>query len=74
MWRRLSALDVLNIPRKEETSCPAAGVTDGFSYVVEYRADGKYRNYMYDNPDGDCDEERRVLEIMSTIDDEFHSS
>jgi hypothetical protein len=72
LWRRLTGLGILTLP--DESSLPKSGagqsaeMTDGVSYVVEISTDGRYRTYMYGNPDhADWPEARRIVEIIGLL-------
>lgn len=72
LWAGLQDAGVLILPSVEKINCPAVPVSDGFSYVLEYKVEGEYRTYMYDNPDmAACDEAKRMTRIIEIIIEEF---
>jgi hypothetical protein len=73
-WRRPTDAGLLTVPRREKTDCPDVATVDGISYVIEFKTNGRYRNYMYDNPEGVCDAERQVLQIIAIVAEEFYSN
>jgi hypothetical protein len=49
-WRKLEEAGVFDLPDSSELKDYNRGILDGISYVVEYRRDGEYRAYRYENP------------------------
>jgi hypothetical protein len=71
-WQRLVDAGILNLPDAEKINC-SGNATDGFSYVVEYKLQNKYRTYMYDNPDvANCNEAKQMVNINKIIAEEFY--
>lgn len=71
-WQRLVDAEILTLPAAEKIDC-SGNTVDGFSYVVEYKLQNKYRTYMYDNPDvAECDEAKQMVKINKIIGEEFY--
>lgn len=72
LWKQLTDSGVLVLPDSEKINC-SGNALDGVIYVIEVRAEQKYRTYRYDNPQwADCDEAKRILAIEGLIADEFN--
>jgi hypothetical protein len=70
-WKRLVDTGLLTLPDASQLG-DEPHVTDGTSYVVEYKVDGNYRTYRYSNPEyHDRDEAKQMLEISNIIYEEF---
>lgn len=50
IWQSIETLGLASLPAKPPRN-PSSAVTDGYSYVLEWWADGRYRAFVYDNPD-----------------------
>jgi hypothetical protein len=73
-WQKLADAGILILPDAEKINC-ISGVTDGMSYIVEYKLKNTYRTYMYDNPEhAECEEAKRMLKINKIIGEEFYKS
>ena len=71
-WQRLVDAGILTLPDAEKIDC-SGNTTDGFSYVVEYKLQNKYRTYMYDNPEyAKCNEAKQMVNINKIITEEFY--
>ncbi len=71
LWNDLVAGGILTLPDSSRAQCPAEAL-DGISYVVETNVDGKYRTYMYSNPQlMKCPEAKQLLQLEETIRQEF---
>lgn len=71
-WQRLVDAEILTLPAAEKIDC-SGNTDDGFSYVVEYKLQNKYRTYMYDNPEyAKCDEAKQMVKIKKIIAEEFY--
>jgi hypothetical protein len=70
-WRRLVDAGLLTMPDASQVQCNVNGL-DGVVYVFETNVDRTYRTYLYDNPMfADCDDAKRMLNLVSIINDEF---
>ncbi len=71
-WQRLVDAGILTLLAAEKIDC-SGNTVDGFSYVVEYKLQNKYRTYMYDNPEyAKCDEAKQIVKINKIIAEEFY--
>ncbi len=71
-WQRLVDAGILVLPAAEKIDCSGNSL-DGFSHVVEYKLQNKYRTYMYDNPEyAKCDEAKQMVKIKKIIAEEFY--
>jgi len=50
-WNNLNSLGFFSLPDQSSLEYDELWVLDGVSYVVEIRQDGRYRTYMYGNPE-----------------------
>lgn len=50
IWQSIEALGLGVLPSQPARD-PNLVVTDGYSYVLEWWVDGRYRAYVYDNPE-----------------------
>ena len=71
LWKQFTDAGVLVVPDSSKTKCESG--LDGVGFVIEVRAEQKYRTYRYGNPQfADCDEAKRILSIENLIADEFN--
>ena len=71
LWKKVEALGILTLP--DDSTLPNKGlVRDGICYVVEINDGGRYRTYMYDNPQFQkWPEAKKIIKIIETLRDEF---
>lgn len=72
-WNNLVNKGILTLPDATEVNCNEI-VVDGFSLIIEYKINGIYRTYKYDNPNDKapkCREAKQIAEIYKIINDEF---
>jgi hypothetical protein len=70
-WKNLVEGGILTLPDSPRPQCPTEAL-DGISYVVETNVDGKYRTYMYSNPQlMKCAEAKQLLQLDEMIRQEF---
>ena len=73
LWARLTGLGLLVLPDSSRLPTPPRGrVADGVSYVVEIRDAGRYRTYMYSNPQHEqWREAKQMIQLIETLESEF---
>lgn len=70
-WQRLVDAGLLTMPDAQQVQCNVNGL-DGAVFVFETNVDKTYRNYLYDDPMfAECDEARKILNLVSIINHEF---
>lgn len=71
-WQKPIDAGIFTLPSPTDINC-SGNAFDGFTYVIEYKLNNKYRTYMYDNPEyAKCDEAKRMVKINKIIAEEFY--
>jgi hypothetical protein len=66
-WQSVEALDLASLPVRPPRD-PNWLVTDGYSYVLEWWVNGRYRAFVYDNPQVfKTSEDARMIAIVRTL-------
>lgn len=73
-WKGLMSNDLPTLPDFESLPGPKATILDGVCYVVEHTSGGKYRTYMYNNPNSQRStwpELTKLKAIVKSVHDSF---